>query len=244
MLIFLVLTFMMSRSRGRVELGAIDLDGGLGLALFGIAFCLISILPLAMNQFAIDRAGLTLALLSPITGDALLLGKALGNAIIAGGPGLACVAIAFAAFYDGRPGLWISIPIAFVATYALVAPAAAALSALFPRSVDLNSIGRGSNAHGVAGLLGLLVFGGAALPNVLLVLAAQALFHRPALAPLLLLVWAAIALIISRLLFQVVRTIFERRKENLALVAGCVELLARASLVWTLAQRCANERSE
>jgi hypothetical protein len=219
MLIFLVLTFMMSRSRGRVELGAIDLDGGLGLAIFGVAFCLVTILPLAMNQFAVDRAGLTLAFLSPISSRELLLGKAVGNGIIAGGPGLACVAIAFAVFYDGQLAFWLSIPLALVATYALVAPCAAALSALFPRTVDLNSIGRGSNAHGVAGLLGLLVFLAAALPNVLLVIAARTFFPRPELTPLLLLAWTAVALVISRLLFQVVTALFERRKENLALVA-------------------------
>ncbi|HET7217770.1 MAG TPA: hypothetical protein VFJ02_06965, partial [Vicinamibacterales bacterium] len=108
MLIFLVLTFIMSRSSGRVELGAIDLDGGLGLALFGVTFCLITILPLAMNQFAVDRAGLTLAFLSPVSTGELLLGKALGNAAIAGGPGLTCVAIAFAIFHDGRLAFWLS----------------------------------------------------------------------------------------------------------------------------------------
>lgn len=219
MLIFLVLTFIMSRSGGRVELGAIDLDGGLALAIFAAAFCLVTILPLAMNQFAIDRSGLTLAFLSPISSRELLLGKALGNAIIAGGPGLLCVAIAFAVFHDGRLAYWLSIPIALFATYALVAPAAAALSALFPRSVDLNSIGRGSNAHGVAGLLGLLVFAGAALPNILLVIVAGRFVERPELTPLLLLAWTAIALGISRLLFQGVTAIFDRRRENLALVA-------------------------
>ena len=219
MLIFLVITFMMSRSRGRVELGAIDLDGGLALAIFGVAFCLVTILPLAMNQFAVDRAGLTLAFLSPISSRELLFGKAIGNAIIAGGPGLVCVAIAFAVFYDGRLAFWVSIPVALVATYAIVAPCAAALSALFPRAVDLNSIGRGSNAHGVAGLLGLLAFAAAALPNILLVVAARAVLHRPDLTPLLLLAWTAIALVVSRLLFQVVTAIFDRRKENLALVA-------------------------
>ncbi|HET7218977.1 MAG TPA: hypothetical protein VFJ02_13065, partial [Vicinamibacterales bacterium] len=110
--------------------------------------------------------------------------------------------------------------IAFVATYALVAPGAAVLSTLFPRTVDLNSIGRGSNAHGVAGLLGLVVFAAAALPCILLTFVALAVLQRPDLTPLLLLAWTALALVISRLLFQVIVPIFDRRRENLALVAS------------------------
>ena len=58
--------------------------------------------------------------------------------------------------------MWLSLPLALVAATSSLAPGAAALSAIFPRTVDLNSIGRGSNAHGVASLLGLLVFAAAA----------------------------------------------------------------------------------
>ena len=36
-----------------------------------------------MNQFAIDRAGLTMTMLAPVEHDALLRGKAVGNAVIA-----------------------------------------------------------------------------------------------------------------------------------------------------------------
>jgi hypothetical protein len=92
------------------------------------------------------------------------------------------------------------------------------LSALFPRLVDLNSIGRGSNAHGLAGLLGMLSFVVAGGSNLLIVLAATMWLKRPGLVPVLLLAWCAIAFIISRLLFVIARRIFAVRRENLALL--------------------------
>lgn len=219
LLVFGVMAIMMSRG-GRVDLGALALNGGLGLAIFGVTFYQLAILPFAMNQFAIDRAGLTLAFLSPASSRELLVGKAIGNGLIAGVPGLLCVALAFVVFHDGRMALWASIPVALVAISALVAPGAAILSTLFPRTVDLNSIGRGSDAHGLAGLLGLFLFAVAALPSIVLAIVALAVLRRPDLLPLFLLVWAAIALAIGRLLLHVVVPVFDRRRENLALVAG------------------------
>ncbi len=101
--------------------------------------------------------------------------------------------------------------------YVASAPPAAALSAMFPRSVDFNSIGRGSNAHGLAAFLGMLVVIVAAAPPALLTALAFAL-RRPGLALLLLLVWCAIVLVVSTLLFGVVAKVFESRRENLGLV--------------------------
>ena len=118
--------------------GSITLQSGLGLATFGSAVCLLAILPIAMNQFAIDGAGLTLALLSPLRDLELLAGKAIGNAIIAALPASICVAIALALFPAGNPALWLCLPLGLASVYLLVAPAAAGLSAAFPRAVDLN----------------------------------------------------------------------------------------------------------
>jgi hypothetical protein len=219
LLVFVVFAFIMRRSLDGLEFAFITLDSGLGLATFGSAICLLSILPIAMNQFAVDRAGLTLALLAPLRDIELLAGKAVGNAMIAAAPALLCVTIALLLFPAGDLALWLSLPLGLTAAYLLAAPAAAALSAVFPRAVDLNSIGRGSNAHGMAGLLGLLVFVVAGAPSVAVVMIATRLFDRPVLAPVLLLVWCAVAFLISRLLFHPVAALFARRKENLAMVA-------------------------
>ena len=89
---------------------------------------------------------------------------------------------------------------------------------MFPRVVDLNSIGRGSNAHGASGLIGLLSFVVSAAPPVLLSLLATSILHRTALAPLFLAGWCVVAYIIGRLMFVAARRIFERRRENLAML--------------------------
>jgi hypothetical protein len=205
--------------QGQLEFGYLNLTDGLSLAAFGAAVCLLSILPFAMNQFAIDRSGLTLVLLSPLDTRELLAGKAVGNGLIAAGPAILSAVVAFVLFPGGSPALWLSLPLALVATYALAAPGAAALSALFPRTVDLNSIGRGSNAHGFANLLGLILFIAAGVPSALVVLL-TGLAHLPTLTPVAMLLWCGIALLSSRALFSGVAVIFDKRRENLGIVAS------------------------
>jgi hypothetical protein len=218
-LVFAMFAVMMWRGQGGMEFGPIKLQSGVGLASFAGFVSLMSILPLAMNQFAIDRAGLTLALLSPLETVSLLRGKAIGNGLIAAIPVALCLAGAGLLFPAGAFTGWVSVPLALLATYVLAAPVAAMLSAAFPRAVDLNSIGRGSNAHGAAGLLGMLSFVAAGAPAALIVLLAAKLLDRPALAPVALAVWTAICLASSAWLFRVAVNVFERRKENLGLTS-------------------------
>jgi hypothetical protein len=218
--VFVMFAVLMFRSHsGGMEFGFIRLNSGIGLAAFGSFFALVSLLPLAMNQFAIDRAGLTLAMLAPLETHALLRGKAIGNALIAAMPAGLCLAGALVLFPAGDPALWLCVPLTLVATYLLVAPAAAALSAVFPRAVDLNSSGRGSNAHGFANLLGMLVFAASGAPCLVLVLIATELLERPLLAPIFLLGWTAVCGALSWILFNAVAALFERRRENLGMVA-------------------------
>ena len=127
--------------------------------------------------------------------------------------------VAFVLFPGGAPALWLSLPPALVAAYLLVAPGAATLSAVFPRTVDLNSAGSGSNAHGLANLLGMLVLIAASLPSILIVLVTTQLVHMPALTPIVMLAWCGIALVLSRLLFGAVAVLFDKRRENLGIVA-------------------------
>ena len=215
--VFVMLSLLMSRSQGDNELTVLRLGGGLGLAAFTSFVALLATLPLAMNQFAIDRAGLTMMLLAPLPTRTLLAGKAVGNALIAAIPAALCLTAAAILFPVSNPGLWAALPLTLLSVYLLAAPAAAVLSAIFPRAVDLNSIGGGSNAHGAAGLLGMLAFVFAALPPVLILLAAAAL-GRPMLGPALILVWAALCAAVSPLLFAAAAATFDRRRENLAMV--------------------------
>jgi hypothetical protein len=192
--------------------------GGLGLGAFASVVALLAILPLAMNQFAVDGAGLTLALLSPLSTRQLLAGKAVGNGLIAIPTALLCVGIAAIVFGGATPSAWLDLVLSLIATYILASPAAAVFSALLPRVVDMNSIGSKSNAHGISGLLGLLAFGAAALPCIAIVVIVGVWLDRPAVAPLLLLVWTAVALVAAGLLLRMVERVFERRRENLALL--------------------------
>jgi hypothetical protein len=217
LLVFVVFAVMVRRA-GSFDLGMFQLTNGLGVATFGAGVSLLSILPFAMNQFAIDRAGLTLSLLAPLETRALLDGKAAGLAMMVAGPIAACIVVSYALFPAGSAAAWIGLPLALWSIYLLVAPVAAALSAVFPRAVDLNSIGRGSNAHGVAGTLGLIAFAVASGPPAVLAALALTVLRRPALMPLLMLAWCGVAFVINRLLFRAVAVLVEKRRENLALV--------------------------
>jgi hypothetical protein len=211
---------MIYRGSGTMDFGPFHFDGGLSLATFASAVSLLAILPIAMNQFAVDGAGLTMTLLSPLSDRELLAGKAAGNGLIALAPLLLSMAVPLLVFRSGSPALWLALPIGLLSVYLLVAPVAAICSATFPRAVDMNSIGRGSNAHGAAGLIGLLSFLGAAVPAVLLVLLATRVVERPLLAPVFLAAWCVVAYGIGRLLFFPASRIFAARRENLALIGN------------------------
>ena len=189
---------------------------GLALAAMGCFAAILGLVPISMNQFAIDKAGFTRVMLSPVRIGDLLLGKAVGNALIIAGPVIFCFILPSLILPGGSPALWIALAFAVVATFVLMAPAAAALSAVFPKTVDLNSIGTGSNAHQGAALLGMLAFVVSAAPSLLLTLAATKLLHRSELAPLFLLAWCAAAFAIAYLLFIPVRRLVASRCETLA----------------------------
>lgn len=211
----LLLGAVLSR-RGHLGIPGAEGEHGLALAAIGAFASVLALLPIAMNQFAIDRAGFTRQMLSPLSVRELLTGKAVGNALIAVIPAAICFLLSALIFQGSQPLLWLGLIFAIVATYVLLAPAAAALSAIFPKTVDLNSIGSNSNAHQAAGLLGMLAFAVSAAPPVLLTLVALGVLHRPALVPAFLLLWTAVALGISQLLFIPVRSLVARRCETLA----------------------------
>ena len=216
--VFAMFAAMMWRSGTGMDFGPIRLRSGPGLAAFASFVSLISIFPIAVNQFAIDRAGLTLTLLAPLDTPALLRGKAIGNALIAGIPAAIAMIAAAILFPTGHPATWLSIPLTLVATYLLIAPVAAVLSAIFPRAVDLNSIGRGSNAHGAAGLLGTLTALVAGIPCAMLILLSARVMGHAALAPVFLVAWIGVCIAADVFLFRIAAAIFEKRKENLAMM--------------------------
>ena len=212
----LVLAGLAYKRGGSLPIPFLSTTDGLPLATFGCFAAVLALMPLSMNQFAIDKAGFTRQMLSPLSIRDLLVGKAVGNALIAAVPGIFCVLLPWVMLGGGNPGLWVAMLLALVSSYVLLAPAAAALSAIFPKVVDLNSIGTNGNAHQAAGLLGMLAFAASTAPGGLLTFAAVRWMHRPELAPLFLLAWCAIAFAISMLLFIPVRRLVAARIETLA----------------------------
>jgi hypothetical protein len=201
--------------RGGMPFAGLSVSDGLTLATAASFIAMFAVMPIAANQFAVDRAGFTRQMLSPLSVGELLAGKAVGNALICVGPAFVCVLVSAAVFPGGNPALWLALPSAWIATYATIAPIVAALSAIFPREVDLSRIGSGSNAHQAAGLLSVLGLAVSGLPSLLLVLLATRWLHRPALAPLFTFGWCLIALASSYVLFVPVRRLVQSRLETL-----------------------------
>ena len=212
----LVLAGLAYKRGGTLPIPFLSTTTGLPLATFGCFAAVLALMPLAMNQFAIDKAGFTRQMLAPLSIRDLLVGKAVGNALIAAIPAVFCFILPWVMLGGSNPALWAAMPLALISTYLLLAPAAAALSAVFPKVVDLNSIGSNGNAHQAAGLLGMLAFAASAAPSALLAVLAIRWMHRSELAPLFLLAWCAIAFAVSMLLFIPVRRLVAARVETLA----------------------------
>ena len=211
-----ILLAALGYQRGGVPIPGLQGYYGLATAAMGCFASILGLLPLSMNQFAIDKAGFTRYMLSPFGIDDLVVGKAVGNALIAAGPMLFCFVLPSLILPGESVALWLALALALVATFVLLAPASAALSAVFPKSVDLNSIGNGSNAHQAATLLGMLAFLICAAPSALLAFVAIGWLHQPQLTPVFLLAWCGLACGISYLLFIPVRRLVASRCETLA----------------------------
>jgi MFS family permease len=201
-----------------IPFGPVQVGGGYSLGLFGIVIALMSLGPLVFNQFAVDRAGLTLEFLAPISTRELLYGKALGGAAIAAAP---CALAVSAGVFTGAhaPLPWLLVLLGACASYAITAPVAAVLSSLFPRAVDLSSVGQGSNAHQAAGLLGFLAFAASCVPPIALTLVSWRVLHSSAAAVGLLALWLAVSLVLSWAGFRIAERLLDERRENLAMVA-------------------------
>ena len=202
-----------------IPIGPVQVGGGYSLGIFGMTLALMSIAPFAFNQFAVDGAGLTLEFLSPISTRELLYGKAAGGALIAAVPcGLSIAAGAVTGAHSLL--LWATIVFGALAAYVLLSPVAALLSLLFPRAVDLSSVGNASNAHQVAGLLGVLAFAVACVPpGAIAVFALRGLESPPAAAALLA-AWLLVAAALAYVGFRFAERLMDERRENLAMVAA------------------------
>jgi hypothetical protein len=185
----------------------------------GIIFSLYALQAFSMNQFASDRAGLTLQFLSPIPDAELVKGKAAGCAIVLGATVLLCLVCSLIVAAGGSPLVWLSVLMGGAATYLLMSPFGAWMSALFPVASDLSKTGTGGNPHSLAFLLGTLLIFAFSSPAVLILALVYHRFQRPGLALLLMALWTLVAAVIAIPLLGLAARALAARRENLALVA-------------------------
>ncbi len=190
------------------------------LAAGAALLALLSMQNLQLNQFAADGAGLTLQLLSPISGRDIVVGNAAGLGIFFGGSTLIYLAVAAIFAPDPSPWLWIASLLVGLSAYLVFAPLAALLSALFPKAVDLGRIGSASNPSPAASLLGMLLAALAAVPPVLLGALGLIVLDSTRLTLALVAGWTVFAAVLSLLLVRLAAGVVTARQENLAMVAA------------------------
>jgi len=186
---------------------------------FGCVFSLYALQAFHLNQFASDRAGLSLNFLAPISDRDLVKGKAVGGAVIYGAAVGLCVACTAFTSKGGPSLAWVTVLLGAAATYVMITPVAAAMSATLPRTADLSKTGPGGNPHGLAVLIGTVAtMALSAVPGLVLVLV-QDRGGLPGLAAAISALWLALAVAVAAILLGPVSRIVAERRENLALVA-------------------------
>ena len=117
------------------------------------------------------------------------------------------------------PWLWIALGLGGISAYMLMVPINAVLSATLPRKVNLASMGRDSNAHQGANLLGLIGLLLAAAPAGFAASAAILWLDSFPAAALVVAAWTAASFGIAWLAMRPVARLVAARKENLLFVA-------------------------
>lgn len=198
-----------------------DALGTHGPLLLGVQalFSLYALLAFSMNQFASDRAGLTLQMLTPLRPVDLVRGKAVGCGLVyAAQVGLSLLC-AVAVTRSGSPSEWVGVLLGAFAVYALMSPLGALMSAMFPVASDLRDTSSKGSAHGVATLVGTAAAAVGSAPTALALLFVHHGAERPGLALLLTAAWTALALVAAALLLPLAAGPIPRLREHLLLVA-------------------------
>jgi hypothetical protein len=186
---------------------------------FGVLFSFYVMHAFHLNQFAVDREGLLLQFLLPLSDRELLRGKAIGGAAILAVP-LALCTLAAALVAPGGPRLvWAAVLLGAVSIYALLAPAAAALSIVFPQRADINKTGSGGNPHPLSLVVAIFLTMLLAAPPVGILFAAFHLRGSAWTALVLAAAWAAFSIAVAIPALRFAEGLLAARRENLVLVA-------------------------
>ena len=204
--------------RGR-SMGIVDpaYTGALVLAGAGL-LALISMTSFLSDQFAVDRAGLTLTFLTPATGHEIVAGKAAGALASFAIPVTVGTVVALILHPRGALAVWLGTLLCIFAAFLVQSPMAAFLAAIFPAPFDLTRL-RGGNPHPLASILtslvSVLAFAGCSGAFVL----ALAITERPLVGLLAALVVFGTAAAVARFGWPVAGSALDARRENLAMMA-------------------------
>lgn len=193
------------------------LPGGASRLFFGgAAIALLNLLGFCANQFAVDRAGLTLQFLSPISELQIIRGKALA---FGGLLSLAAIGCSAAAVLLGDPSSvaeWLAALLGLLSAYLLSVPLSVVLSATFPRAFDPGRISSSAGAHVAASTIGTIAS--------LVLLAAPALLFSGGTwiagegwALLLVVGWTLMSAFACRVLLPSAALVLVERREQLSL---------------------------
>ncbi len=181
----------------------------------------LSLQSLSLNLFAVDGAGFSLALVSPLSRRDLVLGKAAAEGLLTTGLALLASGVVMTLEPAALP-FWPAILLAGVALSALLAPLHAWISMFFPKAVDLGRLGKQAQPNQLAGLAGLFATAFAVPIAVGPGLLAFVVTRRLWLATGVELAWAALALVAARFLLGLAARTLASREEAiyLALAEG------------------------
>jgi hypothetical protein len=215
-LVALLFSLVFSRPSPR---GPLPLFGSsLFVCVFTIFIAIETLAVVSVNQFAADGFGFTLLALQPLSARTLVRGKALAiGALKAVSMTLTLLAPALV-LRPFQPTLVLVVGLGGIAAILFSGPIEAALSALFPKRVDLSRWSRDANPHALAGLFSLLANALTVLPAAGAFVVASAVLHRPWLAPLFVGGWMLAAAGIAYAGFPIAERIFRARRENITLV--------------------------
>jgi hypothetical protein len=171
-----------------------------------------------LNVFATDGAGLTLALLSPISERELVVGKSVGMAILSSIPMLIITTFVAVLSPPAPIALWAAVLVAAVSSYLILAPASSLISAIFPKAVNMNRLSGASNPTGRVPARRRLT-GASCGPPLLVAGGTYFATQSPILVLLAVLGYAVVAAAVSLLLAHAAARVVASRRENLALVA-------------------------
>jgi hypothetical protein len=217
--IMVLFGFLSRRIPDEIPFGTLVGTHGHVLFAFGLLFSVYVLQAFHLNQFASDRAGLSLLFLAPVSDADLVRGKAVAGGVLLGITALLCLACA-ALTVPGTPiAIWLAVFLAGFATYGLLAPLGAVLSALFPQAADLNTTGTSGSPHGLSIVLGLALTAVLAAPAVLIVGIGYHAGGRPFVTLGAMAIWAVVCIAVGAKLLDAAARFVAARRENLALVA-------------------------